>query len=251
MNRRQLVAAVVAGGVAGCLGDDTTSDDTLTTSDDTLTTSSDTGTGTTRTETPGSPTTDHGDGEQTGTPGEQTETPSDGETATDEPTASDEGTETGTETETATATPTEPRLQAVAVFGPVESASGEPRIGAITIVIKRALGVEPVDLRQLTATVSLPSGEYELTDVRVGGPATASTVSVVAGRDDNDSLPVIDEPRDRVELGFQLGDDGFARRLRPGESGNVRLDTPGAPPLEVPVTVPSELDGDAVRLDGE
>jgi flagellin-like protein len=146
------------------------------------------------------------------------------------------------------------RLDAVTVTGNVD---GET-VDELNMTVKKAPGADDINLENVTLQYVGPDGTTTLTigddDLTRPVDGTANAVfNTSAVKDADDSVPVMNSPDDRVELGVELeqpGDtDSALDAFEEGETATLTLTTQSGGSTEVRVEVPPSLSGEnAVEL---
>ena len=132
------------------------------------------------------------------------------------------------------------RLQEVTTTGQVNS--NEDGITKVNMTVKIAPGAGEVDLRNTTVTWIGPSGTYRLTHSNV--TAGDGSFNVSKFKDADDSIPVLNDPDDRLTMEFKVNDFAGANKdLGEGESVTVEITTMSGGSTSVRFTVPESLGG--------
>lgn len=147
------------------------------------------------------------------------------------------------------------RLQVVSAVG---TAIADRTIGVVEVTVKKAPGADDIDLSTNTAQWVSSDGTYTTVATATDAPGADGAFAVQPFRDDNDSIPVLDDPADRAVLRFDLGDpDGvgvsesgtFGEALEEGETATIQFTTRTGGETTATLVVPESLSGkDAVSL---
>jgi archaellin len=197
-----------------------------------------------------------GDAAGSGTTGAEDDgTPS----PTQTPTERERSTENQEQTETEASQQVANRVQIVSQTG---TNITDKAIGVVEIVVKLPPGGAEVDLSEVTTQWVSPSGTFNLGHPASEATGADGTFGVRAFKDESGAAPVLDDPDDRLQLVFDLGEDqadvddaewleqnAFGEKLPEGASVALQLTMPSGGQTETRLVVPESLSGaDAVRL---
>jgi len=131
------------------------------------------------------------------------------------------------------------RLQEVTTTGEV---SGSDVVN-VNMTVSTAPGAGEIDLTNTTISWIGPSGTYRLThEDSVNTSLTNDYFTVTAFKDADNSIPVINDPDDRMTINFDVS--GFSgSELGEGESVEVEITTMSGATTSVRLNVPESLSG--------
>jgi len=129
------------------------------------------------------------------------------------------------------------RIQEVSTTGIV----GSGDISDVNITVKIAPGAEEVDLLNTTAVWTGPTGSYRLVHANASANADGN-FTVSKFKDADDSVPVLNDPDDRLTLNFDV--DTFEdSNLSPGSTVAVELTTMSGGETIIVFVVPDAVEG--------
>jgi len=138
------------------------------------------------------------------------------------------------------------RLQEVVTTGEVTGASGNESIDMVSVTVSQAPGAGEIDLTNATITWIGPNGTYTLTESSI---ATGDgDFNVTAVKDGDDSSPVLNDPDDRLTVGFDLT-SGPPDQLNEGDEVTIKINTMSGATTTIRFVVPESLGNkNAVQL---
>jgi flagellin FlaA/flagellin FlaB len=136
------------------------------------------------------------------------------------------------------------RLNVVSATGTV---SANETVYEVNMTVKKAPGAADINLNNTTVSFLGPDNSADL--VYLGNAGSGDTnFSASAIKDADDSVPVLNSPDDRVDMGIDLSQSGLGN-LSEGESASLTLVTQSGGSTAVELRAPQSLAGEsAVEL---
>jgi flagellin FlaA/flagellin FlaB len=136
------------------------------------------------------------------------------------------------------------RLNVVSATGTV---STNETVYEVNMTVKKAPGASDINLNNTTISYLGPDNSADLV-YRGNADGSATVFSASAIKDADDSVPVLNSPDDRVDLGVDLSQSGVGN-LTEGESATMTLVTQSGGSTAVQLRAPQSLAGEsAVEL---
>jgi flagellin-like protein len=137
------------------------------------------------------------------------------------------------------------RLNVVSATGTV---STNETVYEVNMTVKKAPGAADINLNNTTVSYLGPENSADLVYAGNADASSTTVFSASAIKDADDSVPVLNSPDDRVDLGIDLSQSGVGN-LTEGESASLTLVTQSGGSTAVQLRAPQSLAGEsAVEL---
>jgi flagellin-like protein len=138
------------------------------------------------------------------------------------------------------------RLNVVSATGTVGT---NEEVNEVNMTVKKAPGAADINLNNTTISYLGPDNSADLVYLgNADSPSTTSVFSASAIKDADGSVPVLNSPDDRVDLGIDLSQSGVGN-LTEGDSASLQLVTQSGGATQVQLRAPQSLAGEsAVEL---
>jgi len=130
------------------------------------------------------------------------------------------------------------RLQEVSSVGQVTGGV----VGTVEITVKKAPGANNIDLSTTTLQFVHSSGSTDMT--YLSGTSNDTRFDAEPIQDEDDSIPVLNDPADRVRLVLDTSQIVSATSgLEEGDTATIRMNTQSGGTTEITLVVPETLSG--------